>query len=713
MKILFFLIIFLIPVGLAHAEVGKNFDTIQIGNGLTKWTSHPDRIFNGVDWKNYLFTNDIDFIKYESGGISFKLNKNDCTFNIYDPGVIGEKIPDIDSFSHTIQLDGKDVIESCTISTIIQTPESLQITINNGNFSTIYDLSYTGSVEWTFDLDNQEGKQTRFTIQDTCKGCIPDKTQGDLIQFGDFILNTKNKEHNTLVNSTSDKGDYIMTYEKILNNKEVFSIDPSFTSAGTSMSARDSAIANPACGTGVGLDILTPNLGWVKPDSLDGALACSAGIFEVDVTSIPDASGITNSTFSATVTSVSNPTASNFTKISSATQPSTRASNPANALALYNEAKSGTALVTGTTQFQTPALNEEINLGSNADFLIRNDIQSGKNWVAIGFIPTSNTRDGLDHQIVLTTASARLSFIYGTYSDAITDLRAIDIRATAVDLAWTAPATFGGTTTGYAINNTLPWGNPQSILTLNTSSALTTSTISPLTGNTNYSFRVSAATTVINGSGNILNITTDVDPNFIIGQLVLNNSKVIGTPLPILFETVKLNSSAVQLYVKYSNTYALGCDFHYKFANTNQTYNNLASTVLDASRNQTSFIFNNFTNEVIDAKCFDINSPLNRTARTEITQTGFPMLDLIANFRNGTYGTMGQFGAFDMITLLVVMFSMVGMNRVNEAVGVIFCVAVIGGLSVVGVFGIITWPTALSGIVVLIIGLAIVTTRKD
>ena len=91
MKYLFFLIIILVPVGLAQAETGKNFDTEQLPNGLTQWTSHPDRIFNGIEWKNYLLTEDASSIKYESAGISFKLDKTDCTFNVYDSGVIAEE----------------------------------------------------------------------------------------------------------------------------------------------------------------------------------------------------------------------------------------------------------------------------------------------------------------------------------------------------------------------------------------------------------------------------------------------------------------------------------------------------------------------------------------------------------------------------------------------------------------------------------------------
>lgn len=695
------MIIFLIPVGLASAEVGKNYDTQPLGNGLIKWTSHPDRIYNGVEWKNYLYTNDANSIKYESAGISFKLDKTDCTFNLYESGLIEGKTPGINSFSHNLKVDGVDVSESCTISSLLQLPDSLKVTVDNGKFLTIYDLSYLGSVEWTFNLDNQEGKQSTFTIEDTCKDCTPDMIQGDLIKFDNFILDTKDREHNTLKSSTNEKGDYIMTFEKTLNDSEKFSIDPVFFSTGTSLSVLVAGAGIPCPSSG---NTIAGTLYWTWWDSAS-VNGCNVGVFEVDVTSVPDNSGIINSSFSATTSSVTIPVTNQFTKIASATQPSTRPANAANALALFGEVTGGTILVS-TTKWTTcaPCLNEDVDLTATADSLFTQDISSGKNWLALGFLPAARDRDGSLRQTVLTDVTARLTLTY-SYTDAITDLHTTNIRGTAVDLAWTAPNFNGIGVTGYQVNYTTPWANPLTVINPNTGSLLTTTTVSPLTGSTNYSFRVSA-TTGNNGSGNILNITTDFDPtvSFTPGTFDVTISGVD-------IRTFKFNrtdtASTTILGVTYPKTFNATCNFYFKFALTNNTFTNLADVPANSLEDTATFTFQGLNNDIIDVNCFD--TPSNVTGRFLITQSHFAFQDQIDNFKNGTYGTRGQFGAFDLITIFAVLFSMIGFNRINASVGAVLSVAVLGAFAY---FGLIQWYTGATVLVAIVILFAF-TTHRD
>lgn len=706
MKYLFFLIIFLIPVGLASAEVGKNFDTKPVENGLIQWTSHPDRIFNGVEWKNYLYTNDVNSIKYESAGISFKLDKTDCTFDLYDSGLIEGKTPGINSFSHNLKVDGVDIVESCTISSVVQTPESIQVTVNNGKFSTVYDLSYLGFVEWTFDLDNKEGKESTFTIEDTCKDCTPEIIEGDLIKFGDFILDTKNREHDTLKNSTNEKGDYVMTFEKTLNESEKFSIDPTFFSAGTSMQALvgPGAIGScPVVGSGIAAASLTWT--WWNSGSVNG---CALGVFEVDVTSISDRVQFSNSSFTVTTTSVTLPGASNdITKISSATQPSTRPNDVANGLALFNEGLTGTILVS-TSKWTTcaPCLNEDVDLGTTADSLFTSDVNSGKNWIAIALMPTTRTRDGSDRTVVFTVATARLTLTYSPAPNAVTDLIATDIRGTAVDLSWTAPNANGGTIIGYQINYTTPWANPLTIINPNTGNTITISTVSPLTGLTNYSFRVSAIASGLNGSGNILNITTDFDAtaSFTPGTFDITTSGVD-------IRTFKFNRTdtvtTTILGVTYPNTFNATCNFYFKFALTNNTFTNLADVPENALEDTATFTFQGLNNDIIDVNCFD--TPSNVTGTYLITQTHFAFQDQIDNFRNGTFGTHGQFGAFDLITIFAILFSMIGFNRINAPVGAVLSIVVLGAFAY---FGLIQWYTGATVLVAIVILFAF-TTHRD
>ena len=114
------------------------------------------------------------------------------------------------------------------------------------------------------------------------------------------------------------------------------------------------------------------------------------------------------------------------------------------------------------------------------------------------------------------------------------------------------------------------------------------------------------------------------------------------------------------------------------------------------------------TNEVVDVFCWDQYT--NDSGKFLITQTAFPLLENIQGFRDGDFGTSGDFGVLDFITMIAIIISMVGLNRVNESVGVVFSILIIGGLAV---FGIIEWPTIMTASVVLIAMVIIASTRKE
>ena len=215
-----------------------------------------------------------------------------------------------------------------------------------------------------------------------------------------------------------------------------------------------------------------------------------------------------------------------------------------------------------------------------------------------------------------------------------------------------------------------------------------------------------------NKSGNVLNITTDFDPtgSFSTGTFSTNFT---GTDVREIFYTRDdINATALFLNVTATNTIELNCNFYYKFAMTNDTFTNIANTSISATRDMASFRFLHVDNEIIDVLCWDQYD--NQTnARYVITQTTFPFLEQIANFRNGTYGTMGMFGALDFISMIAVICSMIGFNRVNETVGIIFGLFMIGALAVLSNGEIISWASTFTvGFAVLVMW-AISTTRKD
>lgn len=288
--------------------------------------------------------------------------------------------------------------------------------------------------------------------------------------------------------------------------------------------------------------------------------------------------------------------------------------------------------------------------------------------------------------------------------DAVDDLYSPSQTFGSVDLAWTQPNLNTGNLSGYQIKYDTPQTSSPSItLENNTESALTSATVSGLDISTGYSFQIGVWTEGYNGTGNILNVTTL--GNFTIGSATFNQTNT--SVLPITFEEQAINSTAKFLNVTYANTFTLSCDFHYKFANTNQTYSGITGTAVSTTLDEIAFSMNNVEQEIIDVYCWDTITGTD--ARYVLIQSDFPLLQQIENFRNGTYGTSGNFGIFDLVTLLVVIVSMIGLNRVNESVGAVFNIMFLGSLAW---FEIIELPTIIFGAIAVVLVFVITSTRK-
>src|SRR3989304_3770091 len=226
MKYLFFLVILLIPMGIANAEVGKNFDTEVLDNGLTKWTSHYERIFDGDSWENYILTNTGSQVKFDSAGISFLYNKTNCDFKLYDPETNDIAI---NSYKFGLAIDSIPTpLPFCNVVDFETNSDTISFTIDNGEFKTLFDLDPSIGMEWTHEV---QGKSGIITITETCQDCVASSVDGNRIDFGSYILDTKNEVHNTVKETKADKGDYIIQFEKAITDKDILIIDPTFTSA--------------------------------------------------------------------------------------------------------------------------------------------------------------------------------------------------------------------------------------------------------------------------------------------------------------------------------------------------------------------------------------------------------------------------------------------------------------------------------------------------
>lgn len=195
--------------------------------------------------------------------------------------------------------------------------------------------------------------------------------------------------------------------------------------------------------------------------------------------------------------------------------------------------------------------------------------------------------------------------------------------------------------------------------------------------------------------------------SFVTGNLNFNftNNNVV----PIYFVRTDLNTTDTRLSVIYPNIMSMECNMNYTFAMTNNTYGPpLPSVPFDTSNSNSSFKFHNLNNEIVNVLCTD--SLTGSNAKYVLTQSTFPFQQQVQNLRNGTYGTHGQIGILDFVTIGIIIISMIGFNRVNETVGVIFSVAIIGACAF---FGFITLPTFIAGAVTIGVLIAILSTRKS
>lgn len=279
-----------------------------------------------------------------------------------------------------------------------------------------------------------------------------------------------------------------------------------------------------------------------------------------------------------------------------------------------------------------------------------------------------------------------------------------------VFLKWGTPPLPGITLLGYQINYTTPTGIPLSVLVPNTFSALTNYTVTGLSPNTQYSFRVGTIDTngnvYVNGA-NIASVTT------VAGVSTCNSGSInlnVGTNpnvAPYRFYRHDITPSDIDLFVSYPSILNTTCNFNYEFLLRNDTFTNLTTTPNGTGRVKALFEFNGTNSEIINTYCHDFSK--NATGRYVITLNNIPLVDQIHQFQAGQFGTSGLFGSIDIVELMIIIIAMIGLNRVNETIGVIIMFIVITALAF---FHIGTWQTIVSGAAALAILVAVITTKK-
>jgi len=67
-------------------EVGKDYDITSLGQERFSYTSHPERIFDGNTWQDWIISEDPTMIKVESARTSYIFDKNTCELSFFGGG---------------------------------------------------------------------------------------------------------------------------------------------------------------------------------------------------------------------------------------------------------------------------------------------------------------------------------------------------------------------------------------------------------------------------------------------------------------------------------------------------------------------------------------------------------------------------------------------------------------------------------------------------
>lgn len=539
----YFLLPFLLVAGIGtwhdsfalEVITGYNYFDVKNPDGTRTWTNHEPYVFDGNNWVPYIQTgntihtdlasvtlnDDGSFVwdgKFTDTIIAKYSDVTDQVIWTY-PNTLNNDTPDISWDGSAFvsskvkagigQLDYKYILNNGKWKTHLEATNLSPLNTKVFGFDQIIDLQ-SDSIKFngvTRNLDNFNGTTFDKNWLDANKGKVIDLLTG--VNF-DFDLGYENLYSVTVYDTGVNSSRLVFDYRtnEILLPGQTLIIDPTFGYAtGNMYNAYLAANAATTCAT-TGLQINGNELTPVYRPSSGVSDNCRVSAFEVDISSIPDTTTIVSSVrFKYDVdTEVGDIGTCKFTSVTG-TQPSSRASNPANALALFSDVFSSPTTYVANATCNTVANDYTYDLGGSAAADVLSQLID--DWFVVGISASSMTRDATTSYFQNNpTTDFELEIVYSEVPppDRINDLTYANLSTNSLDLLWTQPALNGGNLTNYLINYTTPWGNPQTFL------ANTTNTyynVTSLTFGSDYSFRVSALTEAgYNATGNILNVTT-------------------------------------------------------------------------------------------------------------------------------------------------------------------------------------------------------------
>lgn len=510
------------------AEQGVNYDRSIInvnGNEITySWTGYPyNRIFDGTQYVSHIFDDTEEQLIYKSAYIDFEFNKSDCSFRLYNPETHSIEIQ---KFYSEILIDDSKRNTTCSIEDLILDGSKINFTANQGVYETDYYLDKIFGEEHTYRLNNIEGKQSNYTIIETCEECTKIGKVNDVVYFGYYNYDPKNEVHQTLKKSHIENSDYKITFETSLIDKGIKVIDPTFGFTAGEIADRiyDPASTSSSCGTSADGRDSSLNLLW-SPSGVSGR--CQDGIFQWETSSIDDSATVQDVQLKLDVDAQGG--APDCQVFAMPNDFDTQTDEE-----IWDAIGTDTQYVGTWTDCQTTGNNKQTDLGSTAD----SDLESqlANDWFAISLSKDPRNRESTSHSLTLSDVELEVTYTLTTNPDAVDDLSDSSITQTTVGLTWTQPDLQGNELQSYLVNYTTPHGNPTTVWDyVNT----TSDTVTGLTLGTDYSFRV----TVITQDDFLYNITAPISKILNVTTLATNPPDAVDdlTATTINFTSIYLD----------------------------------------------------------------------------------------------------------------------------------------------------------------------------
>ena len=602
-------VLFLAPgVAFGEIEKGYNYDReflyTQGSTDYYKFTSHPERIVNytnaeGIDiYSDYRVSEDANTIQVETVHGSVSLDKNTCGFSFFNDGYITEgedplftdsiiarrATNDTDNWIDINQINNAscvafwdDTLKELTArkahsvglmeykyifkipiwKTQLEVTNLSALTDQKFGFTQTFDLN-RDTITWggnEKNLDNFDNSTFNRTFLENNESKLMQLMNGynyDLSLAFDYLNAVTT--YDTGLNKSKLAFDFTLN-SQILSPSQTLIIDPTFTDSAPADDGFERELDDDDLCGNAGSNVSTSNTGTTANAAqwFSNTHDCHYAYFEYDITSIPDSALILDVDFDFEIVYKTG-AARDCVYVGLDSQPSVT-----NSQNLITAIRGDETLLTDSSC--TVVGSYSIDMGTTADTYVSDSLV--RDWIALGvkLTPeTDNNQDNVNQFAQQTHATAdppTITIVYSTsaFSDAVTDLHIQNYNnGESLELDWTTPADNGLTIIGYQINYTLSHtGDPTTVLVNDTGTTTTEYTVSSLTPDSLYSFRVGTWVNYpgsVNASGNMANTTTYyANPNLydynIIGDVIkINVTGLINSVGPGSF-----NVTDAKLYV--------------------------------------------------------------------------------------------------------------------------------------------------------------------